>query len=150
MVYKYCPMCKRNKILDSEKMCDTCKNKYGDSLEKARYKRYAKSRIDKDSQLFYNSKEWKKIRKRVKRRDKGLCLYCLLVNNVISTGDLVHHIVEEKEDKSLRLELDNLIMLCSSCHNEVHREYEKNDISKIKMQNKLKELVEIIKNEFGK
>ncbi len=149
MVYKYCPMCSKTKIEDKEKMCQDCSKKYGNSLDKARYKRYQDNRTDKDSQVFYNSKEWKKVRKKIKKRDKGLCLLCLLNNNLIVSGDLVHHIVEEKEDKMLRLEEDNLLMLCDSCHKYVHREYEKNSLSKIKMQNELKILIQKSKNEFG-
>lgn len=141
MVYKYCPLCERVKIPDEDKVCSKCKELYGEDIEKAKYKRYNRTRMDKESQSFYNSKQWKKIRERVKRRDNGLCLYCLLVKNVITTGDLVHHIVEEKQDKSLRLEEDNLIMLCNSCHAYIHGQYERNDITKTKMQDKLKKLV---------
>ena len=147
MIYKYCPKCSRTKIESSKKMCDECTKKYG-SLEKERYRRYAKSRTDIESQVFYNSKEWKKVRERIKRRDKGLCLLCWVKDKLFKSYDLVHHIIEEKERKDLTLEEDNLICLCSKCHREVHCEYDKSYESKIKMQDELKELVEKCKKKL--
>lgn len=148
VIYKYCCKCGK-KIEYTQKMCDECTKKYG-SLEKERYRRYQANRTDKESQVFYNSKEWKKVRERIKNRDKGLCLMCLYIDNVITSYDYVHHVEEEKERKDLRLEEDNLICLCKSCHKEVHKGYEKSLNNKTKMQNELKELIERSKLEFGK
>ncbi|PAE58568.1 HNH endonuclease, partial [Bacillus licheniformis] len=35
-------------------------------------------------------------------------------------ADMVHHIVEVKQDWSKRLDLSNLESLCNACHNKVH------------------------------
>jgi len=59
------------------------------------------------------------------------------------------YFIMEKERKDLRLEQDNLCCLCSYHHKEVHREYEKGNVSKIEMQNKLCGLVRKSKRELN-
>jgi len=92
-------------------MCDECTKKYG-SLEKERYRRYRANRSDKEYQIFYTSKEWKKVRETIKQRDNGLCLLCWFKNKLFINLDLVHHIEELKENWNKRLKEDNLICLC--------------------------------------
>lgn len=142
-IYKFCSNC--NKKYDASlKECDKC----GGS-KKARFKRYADNRKDKENQTFYQSRGWGRCREDIKRRDKGLCLYCLFVKKEFNVMNLVHHIIEEKEDKSLRLVKDNLICLCDDCHRKVHKEYEKSNESKFQLQNKLKDLVELSKKKIN-
>ena len=50
------------------------------------------------------------VRRDVLARDKGMCRACLL------PGSEVHHVVKRSRDKSKRLDLANLILLCRSCH----------------------------------
>lgn len=68
---------------------------------------------------FYNSPEWKKLRK-IKFIDaNGLCEQCLKEGKVI-LGKEVHHKIPIDVDWSKRLDYDNLILLCSDCHNKIH------------------------------
>lgn len=80
------------------------------------------NRYGRDSKInaFYLSKEWKRVRALAYERDNGLCQRCLK-GSVLKRADVVHHIVEVKEDWSLRLTLDNLESLCHSCHNAHHK-----------------------------
>lgn len=65
---------------------------------------------------FYNSKEWKTLRA-VKFADAGgLCEKC----KKIVSGKEVHHIVPIEKDWNKRLDYNNLILLCSACHNDEH------------------------------
>ncbi|KYH35843.1 HNH endonuclease [Clostridium tepidiprofundi DSM 19306] len=125
---KTCPMC--GKVIDyNQKYCEECEKKYEqEKTEKNRY--YDKYYRDKEGIEFYNSKEWNRVKKMVKTRDHGLCRLCLM-NDKINFVDVVHHIVERKENKELALDPDNCICLCNSCHNYVHAKYKK---SKREMQ----------------
>ena len=87
------------------------RQKYYD--ENVRWKR------DRKYAEFYKSKEWERVRRAVLARDNGLCQECLK-NKRITLADAVHHIVEVKEDWSKRFQLDNLISVCTSCHNKIH------------------------------
>ncbi|MEG1142007.1 MAG: hypothetical protein RSE41_06140 [Clostridia bacterium] len=132
MVYKYCPMCKRRKILDSDKMCENCTSKYGNSVQKARYKRYQANRTDKEHMKQYKTKEWKKCREDIKSEQMGLCLMSL-IEGAIESIDVVHHIKPSKEEVELFYCEDNLIGVSSSKHNLIHKAYEENEESKKKM-----------------
>lgn len=147
VIYKYCCKCGK-KIEYTQKMCDECTKKYG-SLEKERYRRYRANRTDKEYQMFYTSNEWINKREDIKQRDNGLCLVCWFKNKVFKNCDCVHHIEELKEKWNKRLEEDNLICLCKSCHKEVHKVYEKSDKDKKQMQNELKELIDRSEREFN-
>jgi hypothetical protein len=63
-----------------------------------------KYRQDKDEQAFYNSEAWLLTREYIKGKYKGLCLYSYYVLGEIVFSDMVHHIVELKEDWDLRLD----------------------------------------------
>ncbi len=70
------------------------------------------------SRKLYNSKEWKDVRKLVLRMHSGLCTKCG------SVGHEVHHIIpltpKNINDPSITLGLDNLTLLCETCHRVVH------------------------------
>lgn len=74
---------------------------------------------DKQIANFYKSKSWLTTRQLVLMRDNYLCQFCLR-EKVIRYADCVHHIVEIKDDRSKRLDLNNLISLCYTCHNRIH------------------------------
>lgn len=78
---------------------------------------------------FYDSKEWKRARRLAIIRDKGLCVKCL-ADGKYTPFDVVDHIVELKDDYSLRVELSNLQCLCHAHHNRKTQE------EKIKRNNK--------------
>ncbi|WP_090951771.1 HNH endonuclease [Parageobacillus thermantarcticus] len=81
-------------------------------------KDYDKYKRNQQARAFYHSKEWERIRLAALARDNFLCQHCLR-NNRITPADMVHHIIEIKRDWSRRLDLDNLISLCNSCHNKI-------------------------------
>ncbi|WP_026887169.1 HNH endonuclease [Clostridium beijerinckii] len=75
---------------------------------------------------FRNTQAWKKKRKIVFDRDKGLCQLCIrnlydtygrIYNNSIE----VHHIEPINENYDLRLEDSNLISLCTYHHKRADR-----------------------------
>ncbi|WP_270940892.1 HNH endonuclease signature motif containing protein [Romboutsia lituseburensis] len=133
---KMCARCQ--KIIDyGNRYCKECQE-IEDAKNKQRCRNYNKNKRDKESQAFYNSKDWKSVVEVVKNRDKGLCLHCLF-NNKISYYNVVHHIEELNENKDKALDIDNLICLCHSCHAKIHREYKTEN--KIYIQNKLKAII---------
>ncbi|MCD3223950.1 HNH endonuclease [Clostridium botulinum C/D] len=133
-----CPKC--GKLIDYEKRyCKNCEIKKHE--EKLQYEKlYDMNYRDKESDLFYHSKSWRIKREQIKHRDHGLCQVCLM-NKSIKNSDMVHHIVELKEDRTKGLEDNNLICLCSSCHATVHGMYSKSSEYKSRTQAKLKELI---------
>lgn len=68
---------------------------------------------------FYQSKEWSLLRNQKFYDAEGLCELCRK-NGIIKEAKEVHHIVPIEIDWSKRLEYENLIALCSDCHNAIH------------------------------
>lgn len=70
------------------------------------------------SRRLYNSKAWKDVRQLVLRKYHGMCTKCG------DAGSEVHHIIHLNEkninDPYIALGLDNLTLLCESCHRVVH------------------------------
>lgn len=85
-------------------------------------KRYnASVRYGKDTKYteFYQSSQWRSKRKRVLMRDKYLCQECLKQGIVNDKRLMVHHIVELKDDWKQRLNTNNLVTVCTACHNQL-------------------------------
>ena len=83
-------------------------------------RRYNKTRDPKYIQ-FYNGVEWRTLSAKY-TQDKGYrCEQC----NKIATQ--VHHIkaIQTPEGWELRLDYNNLELLCTSCHNERHDRFKK-------------------------
>lgn len=74
-----------------------------------------------DEHKFYKTKEWRKKRLEMLKRDNFECQMCK-ERGLQTQAQTVHHIVHLRDDRSLALEDSNLISLCNSCHNEVHPE----------------------------
>ena len=68
---------------------------------------------------FYQSKEWQLLRNQKYYDANGLCEMCR-AKGIIKRGKEVHHKIPIEEDWSKRLNYDNLILLCSDCHNAQH------------------------------
>ena len=68
---------------------------------------------------FYQSSEWKALRWQKFCDCNGLCELCLK-NGIIREGKEVHHIEPISENWDKRLEYDNLLLLCSEHHNQIH------------------------------
>lgn len=69
-------------------------------------------------QQFYNSTEWRKKRQEIIERARGMCEVCWACG-LIREGKEVHHIVKLRDDWNLRLNNNNLILLCTSCHHQI-------------------------------
>lgn len=68
---------------------------------------------------FYNSKEWKLLRNKKWYDCDGICELCKK-NGIIRQAKEIHHIIPIETDWSKRLDYDNLLALCSDCHNLQH------------------------------
>lgn len=68
---------------------------------------------------FYQSKEWQLLRNQKWVASDGLCEMCR-AKGIIKSAKEIHHVVPIDVDWSKRLEYENLIALCSDCHNEQH------------------------------
>ena len=130
---KICPRCNRRLVSISKKYCEVCEAKAN-----TRHKEYKRYRTDDKEQRFYSDPDWIRKREKIKYTDNGYCLLCLN-NNGHRTMDTVHHIVELKEDWNKRFDDNNLISLCESCHQVVHRQYK--TCEKKKVQDKLKAIL---------
>lgn len=100
--------CEEHKVLAEQNKKE--RNKY--------YDEHVRNKRDKKYRDFYHSKEWERVRQRALVRDKGLCQHCIKENK-ITMADMVHHIIPIKDDWSKRLDLDNLVSLCHTCHNKI-------------------------------
>lgn len=105
--------------------------------KKEYYRYYDKYKRDKKTKEFYESIAWKKCRELALIRDNYLCQSCLKEKR-IRKADMVHHIIELKDDWSKALDLSNLISWCNSCHSRHHK---RNDKPKRKISNKIKVVV---------
>lgn len=81
-----------------------------------------KGGITPERQAFYRSDEWKSAFATVWTRDDGKCKRCGLDSKDFERPGRkfhVHHIVKI-ENKELRADPSNLVLLCSKCHRFVH------------------------------
>lgn len=80
-------------------------------------------KLIKDDQVFkfYHWKEYKRLRHITKRRDNNECQVCKRRGKHSSYG-ACHHLKEVKDYPELALRLDNVEIVCKTCHNELHPE----------------------------
>ncbi|UOQ93406.1 HNH endonuclease [Halobacillus shinanisalinarum] len=83
------------------------------------HQHYDKYRRNPEAKAFYKSAAWLKCREVILIRDDYLCQECLK-DKRLTPADLVHHIIEYKEDQSKALDEDNLVSICFTCHNKIH------------------------------
>ena len=68
---------------------------------------------------FYKSTKWKTKRINILKRDEYLCQECKRYGK--TTGaTTVHHVKPLEFNYELRLDNNNLISLCSKCHDKMH------------------------------
>jgi len=72
-----------------------------------------------DSMSFYKSKQWRRKREAILRRDEYLCQECKRYGKTTS-AKIVHHIIPFEQRPDLKLHGDNLISLCFTCHEQMH------------------------------
>ncbi len=68
---------------------------------------------------FYKSSAWRRKRERALRRDEYLCRECKRYGTT-TAATTVHHVYPLGDYPELKLVTDNLLSLCSRCHNEMH------------------------------
>ncbi|QWI73077.1 HNH endonuclease (plasmid) [Bacillus mycoides] len=105
---KYCDFngC-RNKI-NKGRYCEEHKR------SKSRKKKDKKNAYHHDNKPFYRSDAWKYVRSKVYERERGYCQRCKRF--VFGRSAHVHHIIPVKEDSTLRLEENNLMLFCPKYH----------------------------------
>lgn len=142
-IKKLCARCK--KIIECGKTyCNECQDRYDKQHKEYNRKRnreYNKYKRDKKKDKFYQTKEWKELRHAVKVRDYNLCQVCLSKDGKLKFADMVHHIKEIDEEPLRRLDKTNLICLCESCHQQIHREMRINDRKRKIIQDYLFKLI---------
>ena len=68
---------------------------------------------------FYKSTKWKAKRTNILKRDNYMCQECKRYGK--TTGaTTVHHVKPLEFNLELRLDSNNLISLCSVCHDKMH------------------------------
>lgn len=108
-----------NELIDyRNKYCEKHKELINQSNKD--YERYRNER-DKTYIQFYQGRVWKSTRKSVMLEYDYLCQECLR-QGYYQQANVVDHIIELKDDWSKRLDKDNLIPLCHSCHNKKTKE----------------------------
>lgn len=73
-----------------------------------------------DNKSFYNTDAWKAVRADVYEREMGKCQRC--TRHVYGRSAHCHHIVPIKKNKLLKLEINNVMLLCPQCHVIVENE----------------------------
>ena len=82
-----------------------------------------------NKQKFYNSNGWKKLRQQ-KLSEQPLCELCLQ-RGMTKPGQEVHHAIkffdqyDEADKWLLLLDPDNLVTVCKSCHQHIHKQRDK-------------------------
>jgi len=71
------------------------------------------------SHPLYHTAVWQRVREAVLTRDNYLCQRCLKRRR-LQPANTVHHIKPLDKYPELALVMDNLISLCSTCHNQIH------------------------------
>ncbi len=84
-----------------------------------------------------------------KKKYNNLCLYSYYVDKEVKYCNVMHHIIELKEDWDKRLDIDNLIPLSDKVHKIVHRAYDRSTKDKKQIQELLRELKRKYEKEFG-
>lgn len=69
----------------------------------------------KNQYAFYRTRQWVHLREQVLGRDNYVCQYCL-ANGRVTPAKTVDHIIPIEYDYDLKANVDNLAVICSSCH----------------------------------
>ena len=99
-----------------------------------------KERRDKYND-FYNTKEWKHKREYIMKRYAGVCVNCLDEIGEPEDALYVHHIEEIKDNWGKRLDNNNLIPVCASCHKRIHDRYNEGRFQKTHEMQRLKKVL---------
>lgn len=73
-----------------------------------------------DNKSFYNTDAWKSVRAEVYEQAKGKCTRCHKF--VYGRHAHCHHIVPIKKNPALKLDINNIMLVCPQCHSIVENE----------------------------
>ena len=73
---------------------------------------------------FYHTTRWKRKREHILRRDHHACVRCRQQGRY-TRATTVHHVIHLRDNPCLALTDDNLVSLCTECHEAVHPEKHK-------------------------
>ena len=80
-----------------------------------------RSLIEADrTDVFYNSKPWRRLSRRIIRKARGECQLCRAEHR-LTRAVLVHHVKSLREHPELAYEPSNLMPLCHDCHERMHK-----------------------------
>ena len=98
-----------------------CKNliSHGRYCEQHKHRQKKKS-WQSNNKSFYRTQAWKDLASFVYERDRGCCQRC--GKFVFGKQAHAHHIVPIRINPSLRLDPDNVALLCNQCHPIVEAE----------------------------
>jgi len=105
--------------LTRETYCEIHKHT-GEKIAQEKNQQYNMYNRPKHIDGFYKSTQWVQVRALALVRDNYLCQRCLK-SGILQKAQVVHHLVEVKEDWNRRLDVDNLECLCHKCHNQHHK-----------------------------
>ena len=81
---------------------------------------------DGDAREFYHSRQWQRLRARVLKKSHWQCYGCahksppVLTTRANAKALTVHHVLELRIRPDLALDEKNLVVLCPSCHWDIH------------------------------
>lgn len=136
-IYKRCDRCGKRLPVGTKCKCS-----------KKRYK-HEKIYVDDKIENFYLSVEWRRKREHMIDVYHQLDIYDLYINDVVSYGRTMHHIVPLKDDWNKRLEDTNLIYLTDSNHQTLHDLMRKSEEDKKRVVSTLQGLVLRFRKEMG-
>lgn len=111
MIIKKCTDCGRFFQYNGHSKCPECLKKRSENRRK-NDKIYNQKIRNKESDRFYHSTEWKQMSRLILARSNYRCAVC----GGLATE--VHHIKEVRDCPEKRLDPNNLMPLCTRCHNK--------------------------------
>jgi 5-methylcytosine-specific restriction enzyme A len=98
-----------------------CKNLISSGRYCADHRRKKKEKVVySKNKSFYRTQGWRDLRSFVYERDKGCCQRC--GKFVFGKQAHAHHVVPVQIKPSLKLDADNIMLLCNKCHPIVEEE----------------------------
>lgn len=85
-----------------------------------------KGGVTPERQAFYASSEWKDAVKKIWKRDNAACQKCGKRNAKGMKHSFAIHHIESFSIKEKRADVNNLVLLCTDCHQWVHSKKNKN------------------------
>lgn len=130
MLEKLCPKCRRI-IPAGARYCERCQAAVDAATEQRRRETKRKAdrkydaKRDPKYRAFYNSAEWRTL-SRAKMIAAGYQCERCRERYIIALAEEVHHKqpIQTPEGWERRFDMDNLICVCTKCHNELHGRFQ--------------------------